>query len=173
MSKLRRDDDSHRNVYDLFSVWELIGWMFLNFLISMRTFFVIVAILLVIGLANAVYVFVEKNSGDPIACYVVDGCDRVLSSSYAYIFGIPLYVWGCAYYACALIALLSLFKRKISELHFFLYVLVGFIASLIFLYIQAFVLHAFCFSCLVSATIAILITAYSWFFYRKSCIQAS
>lgn len=134
----------------------------------MRVFFVIISLCLVLGLANAAYVFVEKSGGGTVACYVVDGCDRVLSSPYANLFGVPLYGWGIAYYACGLVLLFLYHRKKISLRAFLMYMLVGTMASMVFLYVQAFVLFAFCLSCLVSALLIFYITIHTFLYFRRS-----
>lgn len=134
----------------------------------MRVFFVVVSLCLVLGLANAAYIFIEKSAGGTVACYVVDGCDRVLSSPYAHLFGIPLYRWGIVYYACGLVLLFLYQRKKISLRGFLMYMLVGTMVSVAFLYVQAFVLFAFCFSCLVSVLLIFYITIHTFLYFRRN-----
>ena len=133
----------------------------------MGKLFIIIVILLLVGLGNAAYVSAEKSSGGTVACYIVDGCDRVLSSPYAYLAGVPLYIWGIVYYALGLLLLALASKEKISRNIFFAYMCVGTAASLVFLYLQAFVIEAFCFSCLLSALFIFTLTILAWFYMRS------
>lgn len=74
-----------------------------------------------------------------------DGCDSVMMSQYSMFFGIPIPVYGLAYFI--LLAILFHFKQN----KFLIPLLViGCLAALGFLYILYFVLHMTCKFCLLS-----------------------
>ena len=86
---------------------------------------------------------------------VVSGCDEVLQSSYATIAGgVPVAAVGAvAYFTAFSLATLAAFgydgaRRLLAPL-----VAVMFLATLWFLYLQAFVIRAFCTYCLISAAV--------------------
>ena len=134
-----------------------------------KTLFGIALLFAVLGLLNAGFVYVRVQSGGPLPCFVVSGCDVVQASSYAYLFGVPLSLWGALYYA--LIAFSSLFLFIISSRAewniryiyilraWFLLVAFGFLFSWYLFALQAFIIGAFCSSCLFSLIDVIFITA--------------
>jgi len=106
----------------------------------------------VLGFINSVVVYLKMNVGEPIACFIIQGCDKVLSSSYSKLFGISLGMYGIIGYLFLFILILLFIKYK-KRLFFILYklgIFLGFGFSLYLFYIQAFVLNQFCSYCLVS-----------------------
>jgi uncharacterized membrane protein len=84
----------------------------------------------------------------------------VLSSKYAAIGPLPLAALGAfAYFAAFSTALLSAFGYGKCEALFVLMVGIMFATTLWLLYLQAFVLHAFCDYCLFSAGVTTVLTA--------------
>lgn len=77
-------------------------------------------------------------------CTISLGCEKVLTSQFATILGIPLGVFGSLFFL-TLIFLLLLGLNK----YFKLLTLAGVVVSLVLLYIQAFILHAYCQYCLL------------------------
>ncbi len=107
-----------------------------------------------IGLADSSYLALKHYLKLPIPCVIVHGCDIVTTSSYSMIGPIPLAVLGMLYY-CAIIILAVLYidSKKAVVLSFLTgFSVIGFITSLYLVFLQAFVLKAFCLYCLVSAT---------------------
>jgi uncharacterized membrane protein len=124
-----------------------------------------VALVALGGLADAVYLTVEHLTGRSVRCMVVSGCDEVLQSSYATVAGgVPVAAVGAAaYFTVFSLATLAAFgydgaRRLLAPL-----VAVMCLATLWFLYLQAFVIRAFCTYCLISAavttTLAVLVLA--------------
>ena len=110
-----------------------------------------------LGLADATYLTVAHLTGDDAVCGSAVGCSTVLGSAYATIRGIPTATFGAlAYFTVFSLAILSVFDY--AKMRGLLTVVVGlmFVASLYFLYLQAFVLHAFCPFCLFSAALTFL-----------------
>jgi len=104
------------------------------------------------GLADAVYLTVHHFTAEPVPCSVISGCETVLTSSYAEIAGIPLAAFGAAaYFAAFSLALLSAFGNRTAWTLFGIQsiLMAAFTAWLI--YLQAFVIGAFCQFCLISA----------------------
>ena len=119
-----------------------------------------VALVALVGLADALYLTVEHLSGNSVRCMVVTGCDEVLQSSYATVAaGVPVAAVGAvAYFAAFSLATLAAFgydgaRRLLTPL-----VAVMFLATLWFLYLQAFVIKAFCTYCLISAAVTTTLT---------------
>ncbi len=117
-----------------------------------------VAIVAVAGLADATYLSVQALTGETLSCGGSPDCFRVLGSSYAKIGGIPVALIGAlAYFSVFAFATFAAFGY--ARVGKFLALMVGmmFLATLWLLYVQAFLLHAYCRYCLFSAAITFLI----------------
>lgn len=115
----------------------------------------------VIGLLDSGYLSMLELRGQTGAACDLGGfnCDAVLTSRYSKLFGIPLAYWGLAYYSALFflaIVYLDLKNKKILQL-IELWLWSGFAVSLILLYIQAFVLKAFCLYCLISEVVIFIL----------------
>lgn len=77
-------------------------------------------------------------------CTISLGCEKVLTSQFATIFGIPLGVFGVLFFLALIFLLLLGFNK-----YFKLLILAGIAVSIVLLYLQAFVLHAYCQYCLL------------------------
>jgi uncharacterized membrane protein len=120
--------------------------------------FALAAVLALAGLADAVYLTVEHLTGHSVRCTVTNGCSEVLSSQYATIGGYPLAFFGAvAYFTAFSLATLAAFGSERAGKLFAVLVALMFATSLWLFYLQAFVLHAFCQYCLLSAAITTLL----------------
>lgn len=117
-------------------------------------FLAITALVALAGLADASYLTVSHLVGDDVVCGPAWGCSVVLSSSYASVAGIPTAAFGAlAYFAIFSSATLAAFGYTRARVFLALLVGVMFATSSWLLYLQAFVLHAFCPFCLFSAAL--------------------
>ena len=112
-----------------------------------------------IGFIDAVYLTANHYFGVVAPCFVVQGCEQVTTSSYSQILGIPVALFGAIYYLVVLtIALRYAEKKQFKMLQIFHYItVVGLVMSLWFLYVQAFIIEAWCMYCLGSAVSSILL----------------
>ena len=120
-----------------------------------RVWDALTALVALVGLVDASYLTVEHLSGRSVRCMIVSGCDEVLQSSYATVAGhFPVASLGAlAYFAVFSLATLAIFgyagaRRLIAPL-----VALMFLATLWFVYLQAFVIRAYCVYCLLSAAV--------------------
>ncbi|MEO8573730.1 MAG: vitamin K epoxide reductase family protein [Pyrinomonadaceae bacterium] len=110
------------------------------------------AIVALAGLADAAYLTVHHLTEEPVPCTIVAGCETVLTSSYAQIAGIPLAAFGAAGYFLAFsLALLAVFGNRVTWMLFGVQVVLMSIFTLWLLYLQGYVIGAFCQFCLISA----------------------
>jgi uncharacterized membrane protein len=117
------------------------------------------AVVSLIGLADAIYLTVEHVTGQSVRCTIVAGCSEVLSSSYAVVGGVPLAAVGAAaYFTVFSLATLAVFGYRIAGALLTPIVLLMFLFSLWLIYLQAFVIHAFCQFCLLSAAVTTALT---------------
>jgi uncharacterized membrane protein len=122
-----------------------------------------------VGLATSGFLAWEYARGGTIACPVAGtGCDDVRASDFSAVFGVPVPWLGVAYYTTvAVLEILRLEaerRRHLINLVILALAIVGITASTVFTYLEAYVIGAWCFWCLVSAactvglfTLAVLI----------------
>lgn len=110
------------------------------------------AIIALIGLVDSVYLTVKHFLDEKVPCSLVTGCEQVLTSQYAEIFGIPTAAFGAiAYFAVFSLAILAAFGNRRMWALYGLMSVVMLLFTLWLLYLQAFVIKAFCQFCLLSA----------------------
>jgi uncharacterized membrane protein len=120
--------------------------------------YTIVAIVAVAGLADATYLTVQALTGETITCGGSPDCFRVLGSSYAKLGGIPVAIIGAlAYFMVFTLATFAAFGYPRAPKFLALIAGAMFLMTLWLLYVQAFLLHAYCRYCLFSAAITFLI----------------
>jgi uncharacterized membrane protein len=112
----------------------------------------IAAVVALAGLADATYLTVAHLAGDNSVCGPSQPCSIVLGSAYAQIAGIPTAAFGAvAYFSAFSAATLAAFGYPRARSFLIVIVAAMFVFTLWLLYLQAFVLHAFCPFCLLSA----------------------
>ena len=120
----------------------------------------VAAVLAVIGLAEATYLTVINLLGETAVCGGSPDCFRVLGSVYAKVGRIPVAGLGAlAYFTAFSFATFAAFGYARARTFFFAVVVAMFAATLWLLYVQAFLLHAFCRYCLFSAALIFLLAA--------------
>lgn len=130
--------------------------------------YVTAAIVSLIGLADAIYLTVEHVTGQSVRCTIVAGCSEVLSSQYAVMAGVPLAAIGAgAYFSVFSLATLAAFGYRVAGTLLTAVVLLMFLVSLWLVYLQAFVIHAFCQFCLLSAAVTTALTIIALFAWRR------
>ncbi len=104
-----------------------------------------------LGLIDSGYLTIKHLQGSFIRCG--DACSAVLGSRYAEgIAGVPLAGFGAMAYITVIIAVASTaFGSKLGRQIFAIMTTVMALFSLWLIYLQAFVIHAFCVYCLASA----------------------
>jgi len=121
--------------------------------------FVAAALVSLLGLADAIYLTVEHVTGQSVRCTIVAGCSEVLSSQYAVVAGVPLAVIGAAaYFGVFSLSTLAAFGHRIAATFLTPLVMLMFVVSVWLVYLQAFVIHAFCQYCLFSAGVTTALT---------------
>lgn len=126
------------------------------------------AIVALIGLADSIYLAVEHVSGRSVKCTIVTGCSEVLSSPYATVRGIPLALIGAvAYFAAFSLATLAAFNYRYTGKLLALLVGMMFLTTLWLLYLQAFVIRAYCQFCLLSALVTTVLTVLVLIAWRR------
>ena len=121
--------------------------------------YAVAAIVALAGLADATYQTVQALTGETLSCGGSPDCFRVLGSSYARVGGVPVALLGAAAYLSVFtFATFAAFGYARARTLLIPTVGAMFLATLWFLYVQAFLLHAYCRYCLFSAAITFLLT---------------
>jgi uncharacterized membrane protein len=135
-----------------------------------------------IGFLDALYLTIEHYRNLIPSC-TLHGCDVVLTSHYATIWGLPTSLYGVFFYVAVMVLsviLITIYKKPVISNEernlqdkqvviplLFLLCCSGFFVGLLLIYIQAFVLHAFCQYCLLSEVIDFLLFDASWWLYNS------
>ena len=120
--------------------------------------YTIAAVVSLAGLADATYLTVQALTGETLVCGGSPDCFRVLGSSYARVGGIPLALFGTlGYFSVFSFATFAAFGYSRARTFLILPIGAMFLVTLWLLYVQAFLLHAYCRYCLFSAAIVFLL----------------
>ena len=118
----------------------------------------IAAVICIAGLADASYLTVQELTGGNVVCGGSASCSEVLGSAYAKIGSVPVAAVGVlAYFSAFALATFAAFGYARARQLFAFAVSAMFAGTLWLLYVQAFLLHAFCRYCLFSAAMTFLL----------------
>lgn len=121
---------------------------------------VAILILAFCGIADSAYILQHEVAGTSLLCDTAGliGCTTVATSPYSFILGIPLAEYGVIFYSILFIlAALELVIASESLRHVLqIFTGSGLLVSIYFVYVQLFVINAFCVYCLISVMIALL-----------------
>ena len=120
--------------------------------------YIAAAIVSLAGLADATYLSVQALTGETLGCGGSPDCFKVLGSSYARVGGIPVALLGAlAYFSAFAFATFAAFGYARARIVLIPTIGAMFLATVWFLYVQAFLLHAYCRYCLFSAATTFLL----------------
>ncbi|HEY4484563.1 MAG TPA: vitamin K epoxide reductase family protein [Candidatus Paceibacterota bacterium] len=127
------------------------------------------AVFSLIGFLDATYLTIQHYNNGILPCLIFSGCDKVTSSSYAKIAGIPVSLLGAGYYFIVFVLSISYFDTSNKKVLSMLKTLptAGFVATLWFLFLQLFIIKAICFYCIISAITSTLLFVLA-IFIRKT-----
>jgi uncharacterized membrane protein len=110
------------------------------------------ALVALVGLIDAIYLTVSHFNKVIVPCSMVTGCETVLTSEYAEIAGIPLALFGAfAYFTVFSLAVLAAYGSGGAWRILSVCVVLMAVFTIWLLYLQAYVIGAFCQFCLLSA----------------------
>lgn len=122
---------------------------------------VVAIVLTLFGIGVTTYLTYTHYAGIQPSCSIAHGCERVLTSPYAKLLGVPLSLLGLIGYVGLLAALAA--DGEYGRIAAAFFALVGWGLSLYLLYRELFTIHAFCQWCLASlVTLTILTPVVIW-----------
>jgi uncharacterized membrane protein len=132
---------------------------------------VLVLLVALIGFADATYLAFEHYQGVVPPCTITEGCEDVLTSSYAIVAGIPVSLLGAIYYFLILVGAFAYLESKNEKLfRYSLYLtFFGVLCSLWFVYLQVFVIHSYCTYCLLSALTTTILFIIAILIFKNKC----
>ncbi len=121
------------------------------------------AVVALFGLADAIYLTIHHYTAVAVPCGETFDCGAVLNSQYAEVAGIPLAIFGAAaYFAAFALAILTAFGNRATWRLFGVQITLMLLFTAWLVYLQAFVIEAYCQFCLLSAaTTLVLFTIFS------------
>lgn len=136
-----------------------------------------IAILIIgfLGFLDTLYLTYEHFAGTAVNCALLTGCDKVLTSQYSVIVGVPMALLGTIYYLVILALAAALFQNRSKKIFNLLMLVIscGFLFSLWLVFLQIFVLKAFCTYCLLSAADTTILFVLSLFFVKIKGLKDS
>lgn len=126
--------------------------------------------LALVGFTDSAFLLSKRLSGAPIPCFITSGCDAVSNSPHSVLFGVPLSAWGVIFYfGIGFLALLYWdTKKEIFAKLLAVATTLGFLSSLYFIYIQKFLIGAFCIYCILSAVVSTVLFALGILVYNAT-----
>ena len=122
------------------------------------------------GFLDTAYLAIVHYKNIIPPCSIAKGCEKVLTSSYSAVFGIPTALLGALYFAVLIILsvlLLQNYKKQVAKV-LFGFVVAGFLFIMFLLYTQIFLIKAFCQYCLLADPIIILLLILSFLLTKKT-----
>ena len=129
-------------------------------------------VLSIVGFIDALYLSYARYMHVDVPCSITNGgCSVVSASPYAVMFGIPLAYLGLVFYTVMIVlTIVHYIKPGMTHLVKLLLAvtLFGAVDSLYFLYLQGFVINAFCIYCITSAIVTFCLFFIAIVLYSKS-----
>lgn len=124
-----------------------------------------------LGLGDTLYLSYEKIQGIIPGCLVLNGCEKVLTSPYSELFGVPLAFIGVVYYVYMLgLAILLSIDPHSKGLRFgvLAYATIGLALSVYFEWFQWSVIGALCQYCAISALTTLILFGIAVWHWRTT-----
>lgn len=137
----------------------------------MKKIFIFLLILSFLGFVDATYLTIVDYKHLIPPCTITHGCEAVLSSKFARIYGIPLALFGVLYFVTSIVLNVLVFQHRdnvwIKRLFMALNIS-GVVTAVILLYLQFIVIKALCQYCLLTELILFLAMAFSILFLKRT-----
>lgn len=122
------------------------------------------------GVAVSTYLATPEQVASSPLCDVnaVLSCTSVLTSQYATFMGIPVALYGAAWFAVSLVASLSAFSRRRAALFLFWWSVLGMLGVAVLVYVEAFMIGSFCLYCTLAHVLAAVVFANAYLIRSES-----
>ena len=131
----------------------------------------VILILSLLGLADSIYLTLEHYGKIILPCHpgIFADCGKVLRSTYSEIYGIPMALLGVIHYGLfSIVNSINIIKHirniRITALVFGI---IGVLSSVVFMYIQFFIIGSLCIYCTISALISFALICIVFSFFEK------
>lgn len=138
--------------------------------LTINKIFILLGTFSFLGFVDAAYLTILHYKNIIPPCTITNGCEKVLSSSFAVIYGIPLSAFGIAYFFVSIVLNVLLFQHHKNiwmRRIFMLFNSSGVIAAIILLVLQFLVIKALCQYCMLVELILFLLFALSVLFLNR------
>lgn len=131
-----------------------------------------------VGFIDASYLTAKRFTGSALNCYFFGGCDAVNASPYSLMLGVPLSLYGSIFYLLVVLSAVAYlqYKKPLFGIALMVLTTLGLIFSGYFLFLQAVVIKAYCFYCVVSvvtSTTNFILMSVAWRKYFSRPIESS
>ena len=128
-----------------------------------------IIVLGLVGFGVAFYIWQTVFYKKALVCPIGNACDDVVRTKYGKMFGFSNAILGMAYY---LLVVIGYLLQPVPRVDFVQHSLLAFTTvaawfSLYLIYIQGFILKKWCFWCVISALISLMIAIIAWFGFFK------
>lgn len=118
----------------------------------------VLIVLSFLGLFDSAYLVWKHYSKEPLLCPInSSGCSKVTESKWSNIFGVRNDALGFIYYMIVLIGAISIYAGYELKVYLLAISIIAFLFSLFLIYVQKYVIKEYCFYCLISSLINLLI----------------
>jgi uncharacterized membrane protein len=123
----------------------------------------------IVGFADASYLTIEHLRNVVPPCTITAGCEKVLTSSYSEVFGIPVALFGAIFYILVAAGAFAYLEGKHEKIFRYSQAITifGLLASIWFVVLQVFVLHSYCAYCMASALTSTILFVLGCVIFRK------
>ena len=139
--------------------------------LTINKIFILLLLLSFLGFIDATYLTIIHYKHIIPPCTITHGCETVLSSKFAVIFGIPLAAYGVLYFFASIILNVLVFQHIkniwIRRIYMF-FNSSGVVAAIIFLILQFIIIKAACQYCLLVELILFLLFGFSVLLLKRS-----
>lgn len=121
-------------------------------------------LLIAAGLVVSGYLAFKSSDPGAVVCSIGGGCETVLTSRYAKLLGMPVADFGLVWYLISFLLAWQIWIKQNWPVWFFrAWTAIGLSVSLYLLYLEKYVIHAYCTWCLVSLAFVGLLFILSFF----------
>lgn len=128
--------------------------------LTINKIFILLLTLSFLGFVDSTYLTITHYKNIIPPCTITNGCEKVLSSNFAVIFGIPMAAYGIVYFIASIAFNVLLFQRRKNiwlKRIFMIFNSSGVVAAVILLVIQFLIIKALCQYCMLVELILFLL----------------